>query len=564
MSISEDASKIEWGAPCDYSRISSPYGWRIHPVYGDRRFHNGVDLSAPVGEREQDYGGRDNKASNWGELWENTEVYAVADGTVYTANAERGGGGNVVRIDHAGGFRSTYLHFGDPDNPNSYKFPIKRGDPVKKGALIGYMGSTGTSTGKHLHLSILYKGEYVNPMDYISGAPLPNPDITDEHRFDVPENTDENYTPLEIVNGSVEGSSKQFHIRRGKLLEMSYVPLYVNNKFDNELYVGHGFFGLNSNYISIDETSMDTSNDDDWKVATDISYSKNTNLAYCIVRANEILSSKKLSFLPSISDKNWYDYNATNNKFEYGKLPSTGSIICWTNVKDNTTKVAIVESSLGSDTVKVSEYKENKIVATTINNANKNWGQNKREYKFLGFIYLLGNSNSNTTINNNGINFKLSSGDSDTYHSFVIGLRDVKHINSVKVKYKVTPGSSGTCHVCLSQNIWNDTQLGSAEAGMEHWPLTKPQVTTDYYLPPIDKLTKYSFPFPNGCLTMGSIDASKNGIHSNTYEINADVFKPSSDYVPFIRNANTYLSFILKVSANKSADITLQEIILCG
>lgn len=533
-----------WCIPCNYTRVSSPFGWRIHPVYGDERFHYGVDLSAGY----------------------DVPIYAVKDGTVIEASYGSSNG-NYVTIRHDGtNFQSKYLHMGyksigndssDYTEKNDYKHIVYVGKKVEIGEHIGFVGSTGVSTGPHLHFSILLNGNHVDPMDYIGGASVDLGGIDDSLRFDIPENEDTDWTPLEVVTGSLEGSPKQFHIRRGKLLEMSYVPLYVNNKFYNELYVGHGFFGLNSNYTT-DETSIDIS-DDDWEVATNNNYSKD-NLGYCVARANQLLSPQELSFLPSISDKNWYEYNMTNNLFEYGKLPSAGSIICWTNVKDNTTKAAIVEQVLGSDLVEISKYEGNEIITANVSNSNKNWEQNKNEYKFSGFIHLLGNSNSNTTINNNGINFNLSSGGLDTYHSFVIGIHDVKHINSVKVKYAVKNGSSGNLYVCLSQNIWNYAQLGSAESEMNPWP---PDVNS-YYLPSIEELTKYSYPFPNGCLTIGSIDASKNGVHNDTYEINAEAFKPSSEHVPFIRNANTYLSFILKVSANKSADITLQEIILCG
>ncbi len=127
---------LTWLVPCDYDRVSSAFGWRIHPVYGDWRFHAGVDLSAG-----------------------HTPIYATRSGVVRTAMYSSSAGYYVV-IDHTDGFTSTYMHM--------CKFPdVNVGDFVQAGQVIGCVGTTGTSTGLHLHFGISYNGVAVNPMDYI-------------------------------------------------------------------------------------------------------------------------------------------------------------------------------------------------------------------------------------------------------------------------------------------------------------------------------------------------------------------------------------------------------------
>ena len=125
-----------WLKPTTYSRVSSPYGWRIHPVYGDWRFHNGVDLSAGF----------------------DTPIVASRGGKVVVAQYSSSAG-YYVTIDHGDGFQSKYLHM--------THYIVSVGDTVQAGEVIGYVGSTGTSTGPHLHFTITLDGNYVNPADYI-------------------------------------------------------------------------------------------------------------------------------------------------------------------------------------------------------------------------------------------------------------------------------------------------------------------------------------------------------------------------------------------------------------
>lgn len=128
---------VKWLIPCNYTKFSSPFGYRIHPVYKDWRFHYGVDLSAPQG----------------------TPIVATRSGVVSRAYFSKSGG-YTVEIDHQDGFTSKYLH--------QTHYIVKAGDYVAAGQVIGYVGSTGTSTGPHLHFSILYNGSHVNPANYIN------------------------------------------------------------------------------------------------------------------------------------------------------------------------------------------------------------------------------------------------------------------------------------------------------------------------------------------------------------------------------------------------------------
>lgn len=130
-------SSTGWLVPCNYTRFSSPFGWRIHPVYGGRRFHYGVDLAAPSG----------------------TPIVASKAGTVTVATFSSSAG-YYVAIDHGDGFSSKYLHM--------THYIVSAGQYVEAGQVIGYVGSTGASTGPHLHFSILYNGAHVNPADYIN------------------------------------------------------------------------------------------------------------------------------------------------------------------------------------------------------------------------------------------------------------------------------------------------------------------------------------------------------------------------------------------------------------
>ena len=130
-------SDAKWVRPLSNLRVTSPFGTRVHPITGKTRTHNGIDFGAPSG----------------------TPIYATRAGTVTTAAYQAGGAGYYVRINHGDGFGSIYMHMTN--------FIVKTGQTVSQGQVIGYVGSTGLSTGPHLHFGVSYAGKYVNPMAYI-------------------------------------------------------------------------------------------------------------------------------------------------------------------------------------------------------------------------------------------------------------------------------------------------------------------------------------------------------------------------------------------------------------
>ena len=132
-------SDASWITPVSGARLTSPFGMRVHPVLGYKRMHNGIDLACAQG----------------------TPIYATRSGKVTTASYQAGGAGYYVSINHLDGFSSIYMHM--------THFVVSAGQNVAAGQLIGYVGSTGISTGPHLHFGISYAGTYVNPLAYIYG-----------------------------------------------------------------------------------------------------------------------------------------------------------------------------------------------------------------------------------------------------------------------------------------------------------------------------------------------------------------------------------------------------------
>ena len=133
-----DSEGKVWLLPINYTYFSSPFGYRIHPIHGDWRFHAGVDLSAPQG----------------------TPIYATRAGVVTVAAYEAGGAGYYVNINHLDGYVTRYMHM--------THFIVSPGQKVQAGQVIGYCGSTGGSTGPHLHFGVYKNGVAVNPALYIN------------------------------------------------------------------------------------------------------------------------------------------------------------------------------------------------------------------------------------------------------------------------------------------------------------------------------------------------------------------------------------------------------------
>lgn len=130
--------KMAWPVP-GYSRISSPYGYRIHPIFKVKKLHTGIDIPAPTG----------------------TAITAAAAGTVIYSDW-LGGYGKVIMLDHGGGVVSLYAH-------NS-ALVLSEGQSVKRGDTISKAGSTGNSTGPHLHFEVRKNGAYVDPLPWLKGS----------------------------------------------------------------------------------------------------------------------------------------------------------------------------------------------------------------------------------------------------------------------------------------------------------------------------------------------------------------------------------------------------------
>lgn len=128
-------------SPLETATLTSDYGMRTHPVLGSRRNHKGIDLAQPTG----------------------TPVYATADGIV--SKAERFSSyGNYIQIEHGGEMQTRYAHLSG--------YAIAAGEHVRKGQLIGFVGSTGRSTGPHLHYEVRIAGEAVDPTPYMVDTQL--------------------------------------------------------------------------------------------------------------------------------------------------------------------------------------------------------------------------------------------------------------------------------------------------------------------------------------------------------------------------------------------------------
>lgn len=123
----------------DLKRMASGYGYRSDPFTKIKKFHSGMDFSAEIG----------------------TPVFASGDGKVIRANNELSGYGNLIEIDHGYGYLTRYAHLS--------KYKAKAGQSVKRGDIIGYVGSTGRSSGPHLHYEVHYLGNVVNPLNYYYG-----------------------------------------------------------------------------------------------------------------------------------------------------------------------------------------------------------------------------------------------------------------------------------------------------------------------------------------------------------------------------------------------------------
>ncbi len=120
-----------------FLKVTAPFGWRKHPIKNKREFHPGVDLKSKKG----------------------TAIISPADGVVEYAAFHKRGYGKLIILDHSFGFQTRYAHLN--------KMLVKSGQFVKKGEIIGHVGSTGLSTGPHLHYEVRFIGRMLNPINFL-------------------------------------------------------------------------------------------------------------------------------------------------------------------------------------------------------------------------------------------------------------------------------------------------------------------------------------------------------------------------------------------------------------
>jgi hypothetical protein len=120
----------------DLTRTASGWGYRIHPIYKIKKFHYGIDFTAPIG----------------------TDVFVTGDGVIESIESSMRGYGNAITVNHGFGVRTIYAHL--------HHFNVRQGQKVKRGEVIGFVGSSGLSTAPHLHYEVLRGNEKVNPINY--------------------------------------------------------------------------------------------------------------------------------------------------------------------------------------------------------------------------------------------------------------------------------------------------------------------------------------------------------------------------------------------------------------
>ncbi len=131
-------NSLPHGYPVKGAHITSGFGWRIHPIFHTKKFHHGLDFGGKIG----------------------LPIRVPADGIVISAGFNRGGYGYVVKVAHNFGFETIYAHL-------TKNIPVKVGDFVKKGDIIGHLGNTGRSTGAHLHYEVRFLDRILNPINFV-------------------------------------------------------------------------------------------------------------------------------------------------------------------------------------------------------------------------------------------------------------------------------------------------------------------------------------------------------------------------------------------------------------
>ena len=150
VDLAEDKTKLLAAIPAiqpvankDLKRLASGFGYRLDPFTKARKMHNGMDFSAQIG----------------------TPVYATGDGTIIRADNRSSGFGNHIRIDHGYGYTTVYAHLSE--------YNVRKGQKVKRGEVIGFVGNTGRSRGPHLHYEVWLNKDKLNPVNFYYGELSP-------------------------------------------------------------------------------------------------------------------------------------------------------------------------------------------------------------------------------------------------------------------------------------------------------------------------------------------------------------------------------------------------------
>ena len=530
----KDSSDV-WVLPIKERTIDSPYGNRLHPIYNEWRMHYGVDLG--------------------GYKCEYSPILAAKAGTITAAYYDRGGAGHYVDIKHNDGFITRYLHMGPSDKSGeTYKHIVSVGQVVRAGQVIGSVGTSGGSTGPHLHFGIKYNGNYVNPTDHINFS-------TASIRVQKDVVTHDDFSPLFGHNSAVDYQlSKEYHqyiIRRGLILNSS-VTLYENGKMNRSIGAGNsgiGPIGVHDTQSNIDSISL-TDNNFTSNINPYIKNSMNNN-AYCWARAKKIVDSRLGNFRDYFLCKNykdnWYEYNKENSCFDYGKIPRKYSIACWESIDSTNekTRVAIVDEVIGTNVIIITEgyYLRSGTYSTltnssiherfTITNPDGNWGQDKKAYKFLGFIYLLNNSDIDSKYiktEQNGCETVFATKD-NKYASLTFATHNIKHYNKIRLicdidAHDLVGGKSkpsGQIYIMASQQVLRYEVLD------DDWYETKFNDVPSY-----ENVRDFScnYPFPNGAVQLAKLDM-RNSVDTGTFELDMTVPLNSCKFAD-TENFNTF------------------------
>ena len=582
----------KWVLPTISHYISSPYGERFHPIAGYWKKHNGVDIA-------------DNAYS---------PILAATDGKVTTADYQWGGAGHYVKITHSDGLVTIYMHMGPADGTGTYSHIVKVGQKVTAGQIIGAIGTSGGSTGNHLHFGMMEGGNFIDPASRINFASQTREDmsaISLRVQKELPSYDD--FSPLFGTNTTGNfggGTPYQQHVRRGYLIDSCSLYLFDQGKIDRRFGTGSSCIGPMKYLGDSYDTEVDIKVDDnyfspDTNPYINQSQSCNNN-AYAWAKAMKLLditrNSNKENLLCTHHNEDWYKHNIEEKLFAYGLIPRKSAIACWKYMGKNnnceTTRVAIVEEVLGTDIITVSEYphgesakyihwkdvKDKDIEKKTITNPDYNWSQDKENYKFLGFIYLLDNSETNpstVSVHQDG-SIMVVADAINKYSTIVFGISDIKHYNKIKIVCDVNAYTENEnlpfdANISCGLNISASHQLVNCEKPDEAWRTTRFNKTPGYDI--TNNPFTCHYPFPMGAMAIHDEQFSNinNGVveKSITYKLNECVLNNKKanpfaidGYTALNRELPFYISItpISFVDDEKdtpvTVEVTLKKIIL--